>query len=180
MVLCQRINPKTGRCDPSIKLMSLETGANRKTVIAALATLEKDGWISKRRRSRSTAYTINFGAAVKSQKRDIRKPPCSPKTGTACSPKFGTQIKVETKDAGAAAAPQGAEPPRRTARRHDFKLEKSRPIAARASATLEVAPAHGIGREREEARQKAIGAARTARDLLLRLATDVRRARVVH
>jgi DNA-binding transcriptional MocR family regulator len=62
-------NAKTGQCDPGIDTIALETGANRKTVIAAIQSLEHLGIISSRhRRRRPTVYTLN----MKSQKRDFK------------------------------------------------------------------------------------------------------------
>jgi hypothetical protein len=69
LYLAARRNPKTGRCDPSLDRIALGTGANKKTVVTAIAELEWNDLVSSQHRKRKTvAYTLNLEAIKHFQK----------------------------------------------------------------------------------------------------------------
>lgn len=50
--LAESANYQTGKCFPSHDTIARKTGLSRRTVIRALADLERDGWITRERRHR--------------------------------------------------------------------------------------------------------------------------------
>lgn len=147
MLLAYHRNSKSGRCDPSIETLSIESGAYRETVIAALAELKRLGVISAHRRRRtSPAYTINFNAFQEVGKNLLLKRSQEiGKTGSKKSVFSDINLKGTTRGAEAASAPSSAQAGR-VAPPPDQR--SSSPIAARArELAVGLAPAHDSGRE---------------------------------
>jgi hypothetical protein len=61
--LIDHANPRTGRCDPSETTISAETETPLRTVERSIMRLREAGYLSRRRRMRSSnAYDINWPA----------------------------------------------------------------------------------------------------------------------
>jgi hypothetical protein len=59
--LVKHANPSSGRCDPGLNKLALETGYGRRTIIRALETAEDIGYLIKEGRDgRTSAYHLNF------------------------------------------------------------------------------------------------------------------------
>jgi hypothetical protein len=59
--LVKHANPSSGRCDPSVAKLAIETGYSRSTIIRALETAEDVGYLIKEGRDgRTSAYHLNF------------------------------------------------------------------------------------------------------------------------
>lgn len=189
------IDDKGDDAFPAVKTIARDLGLNERNVRSAITQARQLGYLSARPRtvpgSGFRGYFFNVEYPPKPEGPGAYNSPGRPPSRVRTIQPGGRKTPGRVLDCrpGAYNSPDELEsvnekeeappaPPkaRRAARRTspDTKLQKSPPIAARASAVLGTAPAHGGPGEGLEARQGR--PARTGADLLHRLVDDVNRA----